>query len=424
MKSVNTHPNIVYRDLLGRLRSKPMWMDPKSSICVNVGGERKFTIPIELLSVIPYFKKFLTKLMESQQQVTDVLFVPYDPNAFHEILNFLYDPDSGLDPKYWRAWRFFFCCANVSAKIMDDLQIPDILHIPITPLKIYPTDWDNFRDGPHYFSIQYDKIAAVSSYFKKLYENQSVAPFTGSDPEHIYINETESAFNTIIYIACEEFAQFQDSKVNLEVLDTYCVELPACVCGDTRYRCQHRHTKRKCCGVFQNKPPCECKCRKCGKWLDDLIKIEEDSQFVCKECKCASESCMKNSLNGGIVDFLKYCRDHRCRHTNDPTCTVCFCNNCDNKISEHVDEIGYCNDCYEDLPTCSYYNTGSHLTCYNKISDISTSKACKEHICKFCEIFIQYLSGACQKCEKLCTKCRRNPRGINGPCNQCWHNYS
>jgi len=313
---------IDYRVFLQRLREGDSGAGI-DMINLHVGGTGIITLPKRLLLWIPYF----TKLLKDRPCAPCTnIFVPYNYDEFKAIIDFMFDPDAGLDESHHRAWRFFFCAVNLSSAHME--HIPEILQIPvdnITFKSVLRQDWCAR------FTLKTERLRwwfVRSDYFRALFGHDITKPYTGSGFTFVLPPEDDCLMDII----ANDFQTLAKADVNkvIAVVDKYAINFAQCVvCAPkvlcTKYCIHRRIFVQKCeCGMPMSEP-CELvhepiKCTICKKYC-----YPHNASQYCEKCRCCVPECvgLGNPENGG------YCSVHGCEHWNINSkyeqCKKCFC---------------------------------------------------------------------------------------------------
>lgn len=192
-------------------------------VSLVIGGTNTVQLPSELLKFIPWFS---TAGLGAKS--LNGLFVPYTYKQFMAIINFVMNPENGLDSKYYHDWRFFFCTANISHARME--HIDPMLRIPIEKISIR-------GEGPYYIADDPEELFAMSSYFRAVFDHDNSRPFV----KKLFVNipYEDSLLTTILNKHFAKLSRKDDDEV-IEIMNKYGVDYPVCdTCGSTMY-CGHR----------------------------------------------------------------------------------------------------------------------------------------------------------------------------------------
>lgn len=262
------------------------------------------TLPRNMLEFIPFFSELLS---EKPNVSNTHYFVPFPYERFTPLIDFMFNPDLGLDDEHYSTWRFFFRVNNIAESCMQ--TIPEILRIPVQDIIIVP------KRGNWYNSKKYglDHLFATSNYFKVLFSNPVVNNFRidlDNDDDAALVLILNKEWKTLAF-------EHRVSEVK-EVMAKFAVTLDACLeCNSTDYcKCRRIHSNCSCGFPISEKCGRHPEGKKCSHC--EIIHYSHDIHPNCREHQCVVEKCE----DAKQWDECGYCHSH-C--SNRTPCKIHHC---------------------------------------------------------------------------------------------------
>ena len=307
---------IEYRKFLHSLRTGQI----HDFVWIMVGGVKWMLLPRKMLSFMKYFDAHSVDAPANNGPI----YVPYAYKEFKALVNFMFDPDGGLDKVHYRTWRIFFQASNISNNHME--HVPETLRIPIQKITIKTTDGHTYSTSSSILNENHvkngiDHLFNISEYFRNLFK------YNVAQSLQIEIEQDDYPLILILNNRMAELAEkFTEDKVNA-VVAKYQVKFYPCMnCRSTEY-CEHRTFVNTMCGCnVTTSEKCKLVPTK-GKTctICQATHYDHTNGDNCKKHNCAYAGCnsKKESDNGG------YCLKHGCEHgklsVSEKMCVSHFC---------------------------------------------------------------------------------------------------
>lgn len=272
------------------------------------------TLPRNMLEFIPFFSELLS---EKPNVSNTHYFVPFPYERFTPLIDFMFNPDLGLDDEHYSTWRFFFRVNNIAESCMQ--TIPEILRIPVQDIIIVP------KRGNWYNSKKYclDHLFATSNYFRVLFSNPVVNNFRidlDNDDDAALVLILNKEWKTLAF-------EHRVSEVK-EVMAKFAVTLDACLeCNSTDYcKCRRIHSNCSCGFPISEKCGRHPEGKKCSHC--EIIHYSHDIHPNCREHQCVVEKCTSVRIsnecelcgyhcsNGVYEGRYSPCKKHHCQRVS------------------------------------------------------------------------------------------------------------